>query len=574
VDPEEEAAVAVIRARVAERVAALEAVMTDALPAAFALLARLCEVESMVRVLQLVSVLVEVLGVRVAPHLPAIAAALPQAWAFASQHMPAAGSSGASPAKAAASKKDGGSGDTGAVVRLHSALLAVATHLVGKLRRAALSDPQVAATVYPLLHYATSLGSPESECLVEEAFRLWSCALSALPEVPPPLLGLLPHLAAILARGRDNTAALGILESYLLLGAAPSVIPLMDLIQGALVNTVKAAETATIQSLTPATGPGAPGQGGMPAGGMASAAAAAAQRVLSPETAAEAMAASALADVMLQLSPHEVPSLLAPTFRAMAAFVAHPALPAQGLNIKVVNVLEGFLEVLGRVFMVSPAAFAALIPAHDDQHQQQQQHHQGQGGQQGGAAAGPQSRFIDKWLTVASARFLEEVIGVKTMAMLGRYRRRIATASLCALVAAGATPPALLDTPAHTARACTLAVQAVCDDPDFHTDQADLDALDFKADLGEDSVLARRLQVTRADPVRSLNVVDAVTKLLGGLAQALGSAEALLSVCSTFGSARLAARVQAVLSGQLGTLVKLEEVAEEEDEEDLLATSE
>ena len=35
------------------------------------------------------------------------------------------------------------SSDTGAVVRLHSALIAVLTHLVGKLRAVAVRDPQV-----------------------------------------------------------------------------------------------------------------------------------------------------------------------------------------------------------------------------------------------------------------------------------------------------------------------------------------------------------------------------------------------------------------------------------------------
>jgi hypothetical protein len=42
---------------------------------------------------------------------------------------------------------------------------------------------QVAGVVFPLLHFATSMGSPESECLVEEAFRLWSVTLSAVTEV-------------------------------------------------------------------------------------------------------------------------------------------------------------------------------------------------------------------------------------------------------------------------------------------------------------------------------------------------------------------------------------------------------
>jgi len=39
-------------------------------------------------------------------------------------------------------------------------------------------------------------------------------------------------------------------------------------------------------------------------------------------------------------------------------------------------------------------------------------------------------RFIDCWLLVASATFLEELLGVGHMAMLGRFRRRIATAAI------------------------------------------------------------------------------------------------------------------------------------------------
>ena len=45
-------------------------------------------------------------------------------------------------------------------------------------------------------------GSQESECLVEEAFRLWNTTISSLPDVPPQLLALLPHLGALLTRGK------------------------------------------------------------------------------------------------------------------------------------------------------------------------------------------------------------------------------------------------------------------------------------------------------------------------------------------------------------------------------------
>lgn len=49
--------------------------------------------------------------------------------------------------------------------------------------------------------------------------------------------------------------------------------------------------------------------------------------------------------------------------------------------------------------------------------------------------------------------------GVKTMAMLGRYRRRMTSASICHLIAMGQPPAGLLDTPAHLARAAALAIQ-------------------------------------------------------------------------------------------------------------------
>lgn len=64
----------------AARVAALEQAAGPILVALFALLDRLTEMECMVRVLQLVSVLVELLGDHALPHLGIITSALPQVW--------------------------------------------------------------------------------------------------------------------------------------------------------------------------------------------------------------------------------------------------------------------------------------------------------------------------------------------------------------------------------------------------------------------------------------------------------------------------------------------------------------
>ena len=37
---------------------------------------------------------------------------------------------------------------------------------------------------------------------MEEAFRLWNTTICSLPEVPPPMLELLPHLGALMTRGK------------------------------------------------------------------------------------------------------------------------------------------------------------------------------------------------------------------------------------------------------------------------------------------------------------------------------------------------------------------------------------
>jgi hypothetical protein len=51
---------------------------------------------------------------------------------------------------------------------------------------------------------------------------------------------------------------------------------------------------------------------------------------------------------MLQLYPSDVPALMIDSFRGMAGLVASEALPSTHLPSKVLNIMEGFLEVLAR----------------------------------------------------------------------------------------------------------------------------------------------------------------------------------------------------------------------------------
>ena len=62
-------------------------------------------------------------------------------------------------------------------------------------------------------------------------------------------------------------------------------------------------------------------------------------------------------------------------------------------------------------------------------------------------------------------RYLEEVLGMPAMAALGRLRRRLAAASLCALLCAGSC--ASLRDPAQCAHALSLSFVCLSEDAEF-----------------------------------------------------------------------------------------------------------
>ena len=329
----------------------------------------LLQVESSVRLLQLISVVAEAAGDQLQPHLGALAQALPQVWeAAAAQRNQQAAVAAAAARGEARAPKPSSSADSGSLARLHSALMAVLTHLVGKLRGVALENPQVQPVLYPLLSYATDPRNPEGEVLVEEAFRLWAMTLSACQNIPQPLLQLLPNMGTLLRRGKDNTAAFQILEAYLLLGAGAALQPYGDVMAKAVSAAVNAVSNAVVTSFQGGAGAvangGGPGRGDMmqggggrgggpqgvggrgpggrggPGGPVAGA--------LATEVTQEGLAAAGLVDVMLQLYPSDVPALMIDSFRGMSALVGSEALPSTHLPSKVLNIMEGFLEVLAR----------------------------------------------------------------------------------------------------------------------------------------------------------------------------------------------------------------------------------
>ena len=118
----------------------------------------------------------------------------------------------------------------------------------------------------------------------------------------------------------------------------------------------------------------------------------------------------------------------------MAAVVGAAAV--QGA-LQLQPVLEGFLEVLARLLLKQPHAFAGLL----------------------GDSAEVQSRFLDMWLSIAATRYLEELLGSPAIRSVARLRRHLAAVSLSALIVAGASPA--LHEPRRIARALAVGVRAL-----------------------------------------------------------------------------------------------------------------
>ncbi len=78
-------------------------------------------------------------------------------------------------------------GSSGPASRLHSALMAVLTHMVGRLGSLAIQDSHIQAVLYALLQKGLEGSPAEQEVLVEDAVKLLNATLSASSSLEPPL---------------------------------------------------------------------------------------------------------------------------------------------------------------------------------------------------------------------------------------------------------------------------------------------------------------------------------------------------------------------------------------------------
>ncbi|KAK9865409.1 hypothetical protein WJX84_004910 [Apatococcus fuscideae] len=473
---------------------------------------RLQEVESLVRVLQLVTILVEVLGDGVDPYLPTLTSALPKVWSKTHQ-------------------QSEGSGESGAVARLHSALIAVLTHLVSRMGSQAASHSEVQGVLFPLLAHATDPSLPESEVLIEEALRLWRAVLGATDQIPFEFVNLMPNLWKILERGRDNAAAYAVIEALLLGGVADMKAVCGKVVFTCMRNSVEAiARSFHDAGSTDSQDEAAPANGyihsPMAAGIIGRQQATGTQ--LADATAQEAQAAASLAALMLSLYPDLVPDTSSleglsqavqqgegssgdpmitwiQTLRYMAVTIASREMQAHGLSGGVVGVSESFLEALARLLFRQPAALQLLLH---------------------GQEPAAESRFVDWWIHLASARYLEEVLGMPAMAALGRLRRRLAAASLCALICAGSC--ASLREPAQCAHALSLSFVCLSEDSEFQGDQQDIASA--AAEERSDRIVKARLQLARTDSLRTLSMSHALQAAAKAAASQCGEQNLLQAV--------------------------------------------
>jgi hypothetical protein len=464
-------------------VAAVEGSLDALMTSCFALLPRLGEVESMVRVLQCVSAAVELMGSRVRPHLASITDALPQVWTVISARA--------------------GEG-TGALTRLHSALIATLAHLISKLGAAAMAEPRVAAVLLPMLRHSTNAAAPEAEPLLEDGLKLWMAVLRASAAVPPELVQLLAAAAPpLLRRGQDNAAVFQVAEAYALHGGADALAPVLQQLLAAAQGSLEAAAAAMLPRPGAAAGPAAP-----------------------LETIQEAGAAASLL-ALLQRLQDGLPPALEPAVRAAAALAAADygggvmRLPARGAGL-----VEACLELIYRLSFRQPDALQALA-----------------GGDPGAAG-----RLVDRWVVLSSSRDVGELF-IPALAAAGRARRHNAAVALCAVLFADAAP--VLREPVRCAQALVLGLKAAREQRLFEADQQRLqEAGPPGAEDEADQLLLRRLALARGDPLRGVEAADAVRAAAGHVAAREGQERMLEWVGGVDHMYR--AQMVALLAGRLG----------------------
>ncbi|KAL0029584.1 hypothetical protein WJX79_006026 [Trebouxia sp. C0005] len=437
----------------------------------FQLLSRVSEVDSMVRVLHLVTVMLEALGPKAQPHFAAITAALPQIWNAATQE-----------------------GSSGPASRLHSALMAVLTHMVGRLGSLAIQDSHIQAVLYALLQKGLEGSPAEQEVLVEDAVKLLNATLSASSSLEPPLQRFLPNLITILQRSKDNAAIFQVLEGYFV-AADPGLVTLMlnaqlPQIADSMHRSLDAILAAALRAQNSHEQPPPSGQQPPhhPRGTLWNRGHKAAGKkevgALDMDKLSDASAAASLLTVLLEQNLSDgQQALLSPILRTAMHIVA--ATQPQGA-MHLHSVADNLLEALAVTACSAPAMFPALMGNNEE----------------------TEGRLLDRWVAIASTRHLEEILGLGTMgALQGRVKRHIAAAGLSTLLLSAAFAPMFMVQ--RLARILAVCLRALAESKAFAAEEAERRTLIANRDVNDasqDLTKLRRTSLSVQSAPRSLDL--------------------------------------------------------------------
>ena len=407
--------------------AAVEKEADNLLLACFQLMPRLAEAESMIRILQCITVMIELLGAEVKSHLSAIVGYLPRVWEMLQSR----------------------SGEeTGALVRLFSSLLAMLAHLIGKLGVDAVNQPPVANVLLPLLQYSTDVRDPNVEALLDDGLKLWLAILQTTSELSSTLQELLHgRLVPLLERGKDGALPLRIVEAYVLLGGPSIVHSILAKISASISSALNRAK----ESLGPKPGPK---PGGVVLG------------ALSPDLAAEASAAASLLGVLERMYEH-LPTELEDPFTAVVWFVgAEYGGGVLRFPARSTGVIESCLDSMYRLFWRNPHCFETLT--HGDR--------------------ATQDRILDRWIALGSLRDVGELF-IPALGTIGRIRRHVAAVALCSLLVSDAAVG--LRDEQRAAQSIVLGLKAVREQATLEADESRISDIQVDARQADQIVLKR-----------------------------------------------------------------------------------
>ena len=478
----------------------------------FGMLPNLTEVESMVRVIHCVTRAVELVGEKISGHFESFTRCIPPLWRMIN----------------VTSERQ----DRAALVRLQCSILAMLAHLISKLGRAAVSSPAISQVIYPLLLSSTDPANAAAEPLAEDALRLWLSMLHSSPNLTTDLVDLGPsRLVPHLERGKELEFCLRIAAAYALHGGLDSVTPMLDLVASRIDQVV----TNVIQSLqghleTQVT------HERVPASALQSI------TLISPQAARELDAALALLGILQRLYA-ELPMPLEGPIKSVCAllcldFRRGPRISSNASFVpgRLVHLLHPALQIISRLLYSSPAAIGPLTDFDRNS----------------------QVRLLDRWVILGSSQDVGEVF-VPQMSALGRSRRHNLAVSMCSMIINDECE--LLRDGPRVARCLIVCLKAALEQivfekeqemlfSDFHGQGASSEGGFHDESHPQDFLREKRLLMKRADPLRTVDAMDALRRAANHVMSYLGR-DGLLSLLETYNpvfSAEMAKIVSSTLS--------------------------